>query len=91
MVCGSNNIAYAGFYRYIFNPIIMRTLGIVLIVVGIIALVYTGFSFTTKEKVAEIGPIDINKKEKHTMNWSPIAGIVLLIGGIALLMVDKRK
>jgi LPXTG-motif cell wall-anchored protein len=69
----------------------MRILAIVLITAGIVALIYTGFSFTTKKKVADIGPIDINKKEKHSVSWSPIAGVLLLIGGIALFLVDKKR
>ncbi len=69
----------------------MKTFGIILIIAGILAFVYTGFTFTTEEKVADIGPIKIDKEKQHTISWPPIAGAVLLIGGIALVIADKKK
>ncbi len=69
----------------------MKTLGIVLIAIGIAALLYSGFKYTTKENVVDIGPLEINKEKKHSVNWPPITGIVLLLGGIGVLIADKRK
>jgi hypothetical protein len=69
----------------------MRTAGIVLAVLGLIMLLVTGFNLVTKEKVAEIGPVEINKKENHTVNWSPIAGAVLLAGGVLIITTSKNK
>jgi uncharacterized membrane protein YdcZ (DUF606 family) len=68
-----------------------RNIGIVLVVIGIIMMIYTGFSFVTKEKVVDIGPVEINKEEKHPVKWSPIIGAVLLIGGIALIATGKKS
>ncbi len=69
----------------------MKNTGIVLIVIGAIALLYTGFTFTTKEKVVDLGPLEITKEKTHTVNWPPIIGGVLLAGGIILLVVDKKS
>lgn len=66
-------------------------LGIVLIVIGIIMLIYTGFNYVTKEKVVDIGPIEINKEKQHRVNWPPIAGLVLIVGGIVIIALDKKK
>lgn len=68
-----------------------KTLGIVLIVIGIIMLIYTGFNYVTTEKVVEIGSIEINAQQNHTVKWPPIVGVVLIVGGIAVIVVDSKK
>lgn len=68
----------------------MRTLGIVLIVLGIVALIYTGFSFTTKEKVLDVGPLEVNKEKENVVSWPPIVGALLVIGGIVVLVTAKK-
>ncbi len=66
--------------------------GIILIVVGIIALAYGGYtSFTTKENVAKLGPLEINKEEAHPIPIGPIVGGVCLVGGIILVVTGNRK
>lgn len=69
----------------------MRTLGIVLLVVGLIMTVFTGFSLITKKKVVDVGPIEINKEEKTPIYWSPITGGVLAAAGLVIILVAKRK
>jgi hypothetical protein len=67
-------------------------LGIILIVAGIITLAYGGYtSFTTKENVARLGPIEINKHEEHPVPLGPIVGGVFLAGGIILVLTGNRK
>lgn len=68
-----------------------KTLGILFIVIGIAAFSFSGFSFTTKEKVVDLGPLEINKDKKHNINWPPVAGVILALGGIVLLLSDRRK
>ncbi|NGY38818.1 hypothetical protein FQU23_015035 [Flavobacterium sp. XN-5] len=67
-----------------------KNIGILLIVIGAIMVFYTGFNYVTKEKVVDIGPIEINKQESHPVKWSPIVGVVLLIGGVVLVVKDKK-
>jgi hypothetical protein len=67
-------------------------LGIILIVVGINALAYGGYtSYTTKENVARLGPIEINKHEEHPVPLGPIIGGVCIVGGSILLVSRNRK
>jgi uncharacterized membrane protein YidH (DUF202 family) len=68
-----------------------KPLGIVLIVIGIIMLVYTGFNYVTKEKVVDIGPIEINKEKSHRVNWPPFVGLVLIVGGVIIIALDKKR
>jgi len=67
-------------------------LGIILVVVGIIMLAYDGYSYyTTQENVAKIGPLEINKQEKHPVPIGPIVGGVCIVGGILLLMTGRAR
>jgi hypothetical protein len=69
----------------------MRNLAIVLIVVGALMTVFTGFNLVTQKKVADIGPIKINKTEKTPVYWSPVTGGILLVAGIIVLATSKRS
>jgi uncharacterized membrane protein len=69
----------------------MKSLGIVLTVIGIVMMLITGFNFVTQKKVVDIGPLHVNKEENHPVQWSPIVGGVLLVGGIAILVSQKNK
>lgn len=68
-----------------------KPIGIVLIVIGIIMIIYTGFNYITTKKVVDLGPIKINKEENHPVQWSPIVGVVLLVGGIVIIVTDKKS
>ncbi len=69
----------------------MKLIGIVLIVVGVLALAMGGFSYTTREKVLDLGPIQATADKNHTIPLSPIVGIAALIGGIAVLAAGSRS
>ena len=64
--------------------------GIILIVIGAVALAYGGFSFTTSEKVAEVGPLKVEKEKTRSVPLPPMLGALALIGGVALLVVGRR-
>ena len=66
--------------------------GILLIVVGVVMLAYGGYSsFTTKENVAKIGPLEINKEDEHRIPTGPIVGGICLVGGIVLVLAGNKK
>jgi uncharacterized iron-regulated membrane protein len=69
----------------------MKNLGIVLLALGIIMTIFTGFTFVTKKKVVDLGPVEINKEEKTPVYWSPITGGILMAAGVIILVVSKRK
>lgn len=68
----------------------MKTIGFILIGLGIIMVSYTGFNFVTTERVANLGPIKINQEKNHPVQWSPIVGVVLLVGGIVVVAQGKK-
>ena len=68
----------------------MKLFGIVLATIGLIMMIYTGFNFVTKKKVVDLGPIEINKETNHPVQWSPIVGVVLLVGGIVVIVSSKK-
>ncbi|CAM2946352.1 hypothetical protein [Flavobacterium frigoris] len=67
-----------------------KNIGILIIIIGAIMVFYTGFNYVTTEKVVDIGPIEINKQQNHPVQWSPIVGVVLIIGGVVLVAKDKK-
>ena len=66
-------------------------IGIILIVIGIFAFAYQGFTFTTREKIVDVGPIHMTAEKTRTVPLPPIVGGISLVGGIALLVVGKMK
>jgi drug/metabolite transporter (DMT)-like permease len=67
-----------------------KTLGIILIVLGVIGLAWGGFTYTTRERVVDLGPIEASRDKKHTIPVPPIAGAVALIGGVVLVATGKK-
>jgi hypothetical protein len=63
---------------------------VILIAIGVIALAYGGLSFTTKEKVAEVGPLKLEKDKTRSVPLPPILGVLAVVGGVALLVVSRR-
>ena len=69
----------------------MKMAGIVLIVLGVLALAYQGFTYTTRETVIDIGPITATAERERTFPLPPIIGIVAIAGGVALMFGGSRK
>jgi uncharacterized membrane protein YphA (DoxX/SURF4 family) len=65
-------------------------LALALIVFGIIAFVYQGFTFTTRKKVLDVGPIQATKEEHHSVPLPPVLGALALVGGIVVLLSGRR-
>ena len=71
------------------NPIMF--VGVALIVLGIVAFAYQGITYTSREKVIDIGPLQASVDTKKTIPLSPLLGGLVLVGGIVLLVVVAKK
>ena len=67
-----------------------RTIGLVLLIVGIAMLIWSGFTYTKKEKVVDAGPLQISADRQHSVSWPPYAGGILVLGGIVLMVTAKK-
>lgn len=65
-------------------------MGIVLIVLGLIGLIWGGFTYTTRKQIVDVGPVHASKDTKHDVPFPPIAGALALIGGVFLLASGRR-
>ena len=54
-------------------------------------LVFGNISFTTEKKIVDAGPIEINKKEKKTIDWPNYAGVIALVGGVVMFIGGSKK
>lgn len=65
--------------------------GIVLLVLGVVGLAMGGFSFTRKEKVVDLGPIEATADKKESVPIPPVLGALALISGVVLIAVGSRR
>lgn len=64
---------------------------IILIALGVVAFGYQGITYTTSEKVVDIGPLQVTEEKTKTFPLPPIVGAIALVGGIVLLVVGNRR
>jgi hypothetical protein len=69
----------------------MKTTGIIILVIGILLSVYSGFNFVTKKKVVDIGNLEITRDKNHFITWSPYAGVALIVIGGGLFAYSFKK
>lgn len=69
----------------------MKTTGMVLLAIGLLLTIFTTFQFFTKEKVVDLGVIEITADKPHNYSWSPVIGIVVMgIGGLLVWQATKK-
>ncbi len=78
----------SGFSRTL--EVLVKLIGVLLIVFGVVALAAGGIRYTTREKVLDIGPIEATEEKHHSIPLSPIVGIAAVAGGIALVVAGSR-
>ena len=69
----------------------MKTMGFVLLVLGILALVYGGITYSRERTVIDLGPIQATATEQRNIPFSPIVGGIAIVGGLALLLAQRRR
>ncbi len=65
--------------------------GLVLLILGVVSLAYQGITYTTHEKVLDVGPLQATKEEKHTLPLPPVLGCLALMGGVVLLATGAKN
>ena len=68
-----------------------RVIGMLMIVIGAAMLIWTGFTYTKKEKIIDAGPIQVSADKQESVNWPPYLGGILLVGGIVVLVTAKKS
>jgi len=68
-----------------------KSVGLILIVIGAILLIWTGFTYTKKEKIIDAGPIQVSADKQKTVNWPPYAGGIVLLAGVVILVSSNKK
>lgn len=68
-----------------------KSLGILLIVVGLIMLVWSGFTYTKKEKIIDAGPIQVTADKQETVNWPPYVGAIAMVTGVIIYIAARRR
>jgi uncharacterized membrane protein len=69
----------------------MKAIGIVLVILGIVALVYGGFSYNRSRTVLKVGSVNVTATESRSVAVPAVAGVIVLVGGVALLVAGKRR
>jgi len=69
----------------------MKVIGVVLIILGLLALIYGGISYDRHRTVFDVGPFKATATEQKNIPLSPIVGGIALLGGIVLLLVPKKR
>jgi uncharacterized membrane protein YidH (DUF202 family) len=69
----------------------MKLAGIVLIVLGVLALAYHGIRYIDRDKLIDIGPLKVTTSVKKTIPLPPVVGGLALVAGIALVLVDRKR
>jgi mannose/fructose/N-acetylgalactosamine-specific phosphotransferase system component IIC len=69
----------------------MKQTGIVILVIGFLLTIFTAFKFFTREKVVDLGTVEITRNKPHYLSWSPIVGIAIMgIGGVVLFQSSRK-
>ena len=69
----------------------VKLMGFVLVIIGVFAIAYGGITYSRERTVIDLGPIQATAREQHNIPFSPIAGAILLLGGVMLLLVPRRQ
>ncbi|HTK77751.1 MAG TPA: DUF3185 domain-containing protein [Gemmataceae bacterium] len=69
----------------------MKAIGVLLIVLGVIGLAYGGLTWTTREKVVDLGPVEVTQNKTKSLPLPPIAGGICLVAGVILLVGPGRR
>lgn len=69
----------------------MVLIGIVLVIIGLVALAWQGITYTTKEKVVDLGPLKVETQREKTIPLPPLAGGAAVVAGLVLVFLGSRR
>lgn len=69
----------------------MKTAGLVIAIIGLAITLFTGFNYITREKVVDIGELEISANKRHNVSWSPLIGVVVMAIGAGVYLVGQKK
>ncbi|MDW7680273.1 MAG: DUF3185 domain-containing protein, partial [bacterium] len=69
----------------------IMVIGLILIILGVVALAYQGITYTSREKIIDFGPFKASADTQKTVPLSPLLGGLLLVGGIVLVIIGRKK
>ena len=70
----------------------MKMAGLIIMGIGLLMTLYTGYYYVTKETVVDFGPVEVTKDKEHGAHWSPAVGVaVMVIGGVVLAVGSKKS
>jgi hypothetical protein len=69
----------------------MKKIGFVILAIGILITIFTGFKFVTREKVVDVGEIQISRNKKHSVAWSPLIGVAVMVVGGGIILFGEKK
>lgn len=69
----------------------MKKTGLIILVIGLVITLFTGFKFITREKVVDIGEIQISRDKTNRVSWSPLIGVAVMVVGGGILLLGPKK
>jgi len=69
----------------------VKAIALVLIILGVLAMGYQGFTYVTREKVVDLGPLEVTKENHKRVFLPPVVGVVALAVGVALLLTNSKR
>jgi hypothetical protein len=69
----------------------MKTVGLILIAIGILMILIRGFNVPVKKNIVDVGPVEINKTENKWIGWPTYAGAIIAVAGMVLIITNRKK
>jgi len=69
----------------------MKTIGLILIIIGILMIIIRGFNIPVKKNIVDVGPVEINKTENKWIGWPTYAGAIITVAGMVLVITSRNK
>ena len=69
----------------------MKTIGLILIAIGILMILIRGFNVPVKKNIVNVGPVEINKTEDKWIGWPTYAGAIIAVTGMVLIITNRKK